>query len=129
MPRPHVFHWVAADRSCHCVAAETAASPRLSHLTPRRLRPATEYPNELPTLPEGLTGAIAPQIGQNHAQRPEDPDQLFPGPSTVMTPDITCRITPNPEILKISTKTIKNNALLASFYYYAQASRPPVMKR
>jgi hypothetical protein len=74
-----------------------------------------------------------------------------------MTPDTTDRITPNPEILnqtkkrhtrythvtdaygpqqhdpyaagKISAKTIKNNALLASFYYYARASRPPVTKR
>src|SRR5271166_2086075 len=100
VPTPRLCHRVAADPAVAAAipaAESTAARPRASHLTPRRLRPATESPTKLATLPEDLCGAIPPQIGQNHPQRPEDPDHCIPGSSILVTPDTTCRMTSKPK--------------------------------
>src|SRR5271165_7478059 len=100
VPAPRLCHRVAADPAVEAdipAAESTAARPRLSHLTPRCLRPATEFPTELATLPEDLCGAIPPQIGQNHPQRPEDPDHCIPGSSTSVTPGSAYRITSKPK--------------------------------
>jgi hypothetical protein len=116
-------------------ADSTAAELRPGRLTRRRLRPETEFLTELATLPEDLSGAISPQIGQNYAQLREDPDHLFPGSCTLSDARRPVPDYAKPEKIlnwpksdmpryacATDARTITNNALRASFPYYA---RPP----